>query len=125
MITLGYCLILFWAEQARIKRKGLNFYKEISPVCLSKIQKLYRTAIIPFLRNLYTFLSKPIYLSLKTYIPFSQNLYTFSPKPIYLFFETYIPFSRNLYTFSPKTIYLFSENYLAISRKRLLLSDFD
>ena len=82
MITLGYCLILFWAEQARIKRKGLNFYKEISPVCLSKIQKLYRTAIIPFLRNPYTFSPKPIYLSLETYIPFLRKLYTFSPKTI-------------------------------------------
>ena len=125
MITLGYCLILFWAEQARIKRKGLNFYKEISPVCLSKIQKLCRTAIIPFLRNLYTFSSKPIYLFSETYIPFLRNLYTFSPKPMYLFSETYIPFSRNLYTFLSKPIYLFYKNYLAISRKRLLLSDFD
>ena len=82
MITLGYCLILFLAEQARIKRKGLNFYKEISPVCLSKIQKLCRTAIIPFLRNLYTFSPKPIYLSLETYIPFLRKLFSNLSKTI-------------------------------------------
>ena len=71
-----------------------------------KIVYIFKTNIIFFFRNEYTYFSEDIYLPGKRYILFRQKHYTFQAKDIYFSVKKYILFNQKVYTFFKKEIML-------------------